>query len=121
MGKLRNLKSASLIDGNTKLCVLDPTYNKRVKDAKKNKSTVHIPKQWFFFNLKTAEKEWTIPHAEAVFFKGADSGKEIDVEADLDQEEGDTENEQEVFFMDPHVEISVEHKMEKKFWRLKRA
>jgi len=121
VGKLRNLKSASLIKGNTLLCVLDPTYAKKVKDAKKKKNTEHINKEWMFFNLKTGEKEWTIPHAEAVFFKGADSGKEIDIEADLDQEENDTEGGEEVYFMDTSIEVNVEHKLEKKFWRLKKA
>jgi len=90
VGKLRNLKSASLIKGNTMLVVLDPTYAKRARDAKKKKSGEHIHKEWLFFNLKTGEKEWTIPSAEAVFFKGAshdDEDKRYGLDCDFDQEE----------------------------------
>lgn len=121
MGRLTNLASASLIKANSMLVLHDPTWNKRVRDAKKKKSTEHIPKEWFFYDLKTGQKEWSIPHAEAVFFRGADSGEEIDINADIEQEEDLTDNEAEVYFMDTHIDINVEHKIEKKFWRLKRA
>mmetsp|Transcript_113475 Transcript_113475/g.156852 ORF Transcript_113475/g.156852 Transcript_113475/m.156852 type:complete len:270 (+) Transcript_113475:256-1065(+) len=121
MGKLNNLRTASLIKANTTLVLCDPTWAKKVRDAKKKKSTEHIPKEWLFYDLKTGNRDWSIPHAEAVFFKGADSGKEIDIEADLDQEENDTEGGEEVYFMDTSIEVNVEHKLEKKFWRLKKA